>query len=305
MKYMKPLFNILFLLFFVMGQSQENSKYRISESLKKSKVLDSVKAEIEKYLIDSDIKELWKICSKDYKRKKTKKEFIKLLDSLNIYFNKENINSFKNMHNTSNSRGIKNGLDIAEKSYKHSPSYVEEKINPFLIKKLFATFTYKLVNINNNWKLDNLKFKNIHFEKDYNILEYVKDLFSLDSVHSDQIKIIKNGDFGFNSIGILKSKKINLEKIKLLKPTKTTFEEVFTRNSDKYIISLSSKKTSTTEILFRQKEKEKYIEILFTQGNVILVSDSEKYGYFICNDNSILFEYIKKRLNTFANTVYN
>ncbi|WP_348715153.1 hypothetical protein [Tenacibaculum sp. 190130A14a] len=278
--------------FFFSSYAQQKNQNRI---LKKEYFNNTEKmfTAIHKGILNSNIEDLYNDCSEDFKLKKSKKDLSLIIENINEYFQKEgitNFEGFKNGKKESNSRRYVNGNLLVEKKYFHSPKKIKEEVNTLFSKAIDVDLNIELIRNGDTWKINKIEFLTdliLNNDFDFN-LELQNFLQKDSSAIIEYIETYERNNFFTTQKVVLKSKVINLN-LSGLEQADYIYKDLDTSK----FIRLSFTKSSNESI-----------EIMFFEPNKILISNSEKYGFYLIKGMTNLKDYIKNRIKTHANNIY-
>jgi len=286
-------------------QSQERNVSDIDKSILRDH--DQVYALLVDHIRESDIQSIWSFGSNQLKQNSSLDELKMQLESFNAYLKENQYHSFEDFNNN----GVSNEDTFREGNKRHktrtfrsTPLYLKEKINPILTHPISTNLSLKLVWNGDIWLLDSIGFKRMDFEQEYDIEKHITDFLIADTTKYDfvvRITIFKKDHFKLITQGDLEELDLKM----LISDRVGASRESSSIDPEHYSSILIQRRSIHEDAPNTdRKDLYEYLEMLFTDSNQVLISDSAQYGIYRIQEQSNLPEFIRNIVITFTNNGY-
>ncbi len=149
--------------------------------------------------------------------------------------------------------------------------------------------------------LNLIQFKNLQFDKSFDIIEYIENFSAKDTSDNyiTQISIFKKDDFSLRALGDINDVDLKISKLKKIDLANSAIPV-----SRKHYSNILIQKKRVGHSAEEKKAKLDWLEITFTDANKILISNALKYGFYTIKGKSNLTKFMKKIVADFANKGY-
>ena len=308
MKEIKQIINVIIIICFFLFWTQIKAQ---NDSINSGVYYDygTLLNKIEESILNSKLDFIWLASSTNFKNSYSKNRIRSIVKEINKYFKENKYSSFKEYGNAGTTYGRKtiDGENYNENIFTHIPKFEKEEINTLLYNIIHANLYIVLTMREDGLlELEKIEFNNkLRFDKGFNINKHLNKFLKEDSLYNVRITMYKKDSVNLICSRFTKAKSINDLNLKGIKQLKITDNNITIDKDNFSKIQIYQGKIAVDDSGNISRTGNKCTEIIYTNPNTLLITDSNKYGLFELEDESILNEYLIKKIITFANNVYN